>query len=489
MKPRGILLVLTDDHAGWCMGCAGNREVQTPNMDFLAREGVMFTDATTPCPVCSPARASFWTGTIPSWHGVHDHLNHEGHPGIGEQPTLAAALQSAGYRTGQIGKWHCHTSEDNQPRSGFDSWFSQYAGTRARFGDQPFWDQDQRLDCYGYQAPIITDRAINFLREAAHDEIPFLCAVGYTDTHTPFTDAPPRLVARYAGSSFEDIPDEELPACHGSPSQALRKTAPIPPDAMAQYYAAATFVDEQLGRLLDELTSLSILDETLVIYTGDHGLCTGHHGIAAKGNSTTPQNFFDESLHIPLLARLPGTIQAGLRTGAAVDHCDTFRTILEFTGAKTPDDAPRPGMSWLRLASGSGPGSGPGSSSGSSPGSGSGSGGSDGWDRDAVIAEYGNARMIRTERYKLIRRYPGPNGRFPDELYDRQADPRETQNIIEREDNQDVLAVLDGKLESYFQAYSHPGREGRLIGSQPRHNRKEPWRVDPAFREDPLRPR
>ena len=174
-----ILVFLTDDHAQWAARCYGNRELVTPSMDHLAHTGTRFANARTPTAVCSPARASFWTGTIPSWHGVHDHLANPDHPGITGQPTLAPSLQRAGYHTGLIGKWHCHPKNLSDPQPGFDRWFTQAQGTGARFGPQPFYDQDRIVEYHGHQAPIITDAAVDFLRQAHAGDKRWFCHVGY----------------------------------------------------------------------------------------------------------------------------------------------------------------------------------------------------------------------------------------------------------------------------------------------------------------------
>lgn len=460
LRPN-VLLFLTDDHPGWALGCAGEAEIASPNIDFLARNGVRFANATTPCPVCSPARASLWTGTIPSWHGVHDHLNGKAHPGIGDQSTLTDAARAAGYRTAQIGKWHCHTSEDNSRRRGFDRWFSHYSGTRSRFGEQPFWDQDQRVDRYGYQAPFITEAARAFLREAAAEAMPFFCAVGYTETHSPFIDAPPRIRERYNIATFPSVPDEELPEVHGRVVKGLRKNSPGGMEMLRQFASAVTFVDEQVGILLDEIESLGLREQTLVLYTADHGQCLGNHGIAVKGNGTVPQNFFDESLDVPLIASLPGVIDSGRVIADPVDHLDTFATLLQVIDAAPPDPSPRPGRSWLGRASQNENGN------AGDPG------------KQHVFAEYGNARMIRTPELKLIRRWPGPNGRYPDELYNRKTDPRETRNLIHDPNYADAAAALDRVMDDYFSQNSRPAADGRRVGELPLHNEKEPWRVAP----------
>jgi choline-sulfatase len=450
-----ILVILTDDHSAHTLGCYGNREIRSTNIDHLAATGVCFDRATCLTPVCSPARASFWTGTIPSWHGVHDHLGGLHHPGIGEQRHLGHSLQAAGYRTAMIGKWHCHAHSDAGPKSGFDRWFTQYQGTCARFGEQVFWNGDQGEQRHGHQAVHLTDEAIAFLRANAAEEQPLFCFVGFTDTHTPFAGMPERLVEHYRRTAtFHDIPDEEYPAIWGRARYPFRRDSAEGREGLAQYYAAVQMIDEQVGRLLDELDNLGMSEDSLVIYTSDHGHCNGHHGIACKGNGTVPQNAFHESLQIPLIARLPGRTSAGRRIAAPVDHCDTHRSLLHLTGANAVDDAPRPGQDWLPLAQGD----------------------AVFWRRHQCF-EYGTLRGIEDERFKLVRYHPGPNGDWPDLFIDRACDPRETRNLIDNPEQQQQIHALDTRLSDFFTAYGNPEQSGLGVGGRALHNGAEPWRA------------
>jgi arylsulfatase A-like enzyme len=397
---------------------------------------------------------------MPSWHGVHDHLNGMGHPGIGSQATLADAFKNAGYLTAQIGKWHCHTSEDNGPHNGFDRWFSHAAGTNARFGVQHFWDQNCQLERHGYQAPMITEQAIAFLRQAADGEAPFMCAIGYTETHRPFEDVPTRLINRYHESDFTYIPAETMPRTHGQAKRPFDHAGANARNILQRYHASTSYIDEQVGCILDELDNLGLRNETMVIYTADHGLCVGHHGLVGKGNASVPQNFFDENIFVPFIVHLPGRIEGGRCCTQAICHTDTCRTLLDMLGCDIPDAAPRPGRSWLPLVASRTPDA-------------------ESWPAD-IICEYGNARMIRTDRFKLIRRYAGPNGHFGDELYDLSSDQQECHNVIDTALAQAVIAPLDTRLEQFFSDFSHPERNGLHIAALPPANNKEPWRTSPS---------
>jgi len=572
MPPRpNILVFLTDDHGQWASSPYGNRDLHTPALQHLADHGTRFANAFTPSPVCSPARASFWTGTRPSWHGVHDYIRNGGpapqigdpddagakHPGIGDQSTLATALRAAGYRTAIVGKWHAHHKDHF--RGDFDHAFVTH-GTNANFGDQPFTANDAALRFFparrasarvptphgyhlahfqGHQTPLITRSAEHFLTDHAEKHAsrggsrgssrgssgggsgggsggssgassggssggggePFFLCVGYTETHTPFAGSPPRLVDHYARhATFADIPPGETPPPGYTPrwgrvynpnpsaepasAGGSSNAHPLTPQhraELAQYYAAVTHIDENVGRLLDLLDTLALTDDTLILYTADHGHLNGHHGLTTKGNATVPQNFLEESIRIPLLAKWPARLAPGTVDETPADLCDLFTTVLTAADAPPPDTAPRPGRALFPPAepAAAGVSSPPTPTPGGVSTSGGGSaapiqtpGGS--------FHEYGNARCIRTPRFKLIRRTPGPNGTFPDELYALTADPRETTNVITDPAHAAAVADLTQQLDAHFAAYEHPARRGVDIDSQPHTGGAEPWRLDPA---------
>lgn len=455
MSRPNILVFLTDDHGQWASRCYGHEALHTPSLDFLAATGSRYANAFTPCPVCSPARASFWTGKIPSGHGVHDHIGNREHPGITGQETLAESLKAAGYRTGLCGKWHGHAHGD-EPRPGFDFWFSQWRGTNAKFGDQPFSDNGKRIGFHGHQAPMVTDAAMRFLRESASasragNEEPFFLFVGYTETHSPFSTLPERLVAPHRKGP-PSLPREPFDAVHGTPRTDAPEDESRYREQLAQYLASVEMIDEQVGRILDELEGQGILDETLIVYTSDHGHMNGQHGLLCKGNATVPQNFLEESIRIPLLARFPGAVQSGQVVEAFADHCDLHATLRDFAGA--PANAGSPGRSLRSQLAGE-----------PCPD----------W-RDFQVCEYGNARMIRTaDGRKLIRRGPGPNGQFADEFYRLDEDPSERENRLHDHAGEDWLRELDERMNNHFARWERPSCSGMRVGEQLRFNTAEPW--------------
>ena len=457
MNRLNILVFLTDDHGSWANGCYGNPDVHSPSIDYLARSGVRFLNAFTPCPVCSPARASFWTGKIPSAHGVHDHIGNREHPGITGQTNLAETLRGAGYHTGLCGKWHAHAT-GAEPQSGFDSWFSQWGGTAARFGPQPFSRNGTREDHHGDQAPIVADAALRFLSEwdEAQTDRPFFLFVGFTDTHSPFEALPERLAAKYRDAPLTGVQRDTFPASHGVAFVPAPEEEEAWREQLAQYYASVELVDEQVGRILDRLEGSGRLEDTLIVYASDHGHMNGQHGLCCKGNATTPQNFLEESIRVPLVVRPPRAASPGRELAIPVDHCDLHATLRDAAGLGAAPDLP--GRSWLSFLD-----------SAEVP--------PDSTWRKNQFCEYGNARMIRTDGgFKYIRRYPGPNGHFRDEFYDLQVDPGERSNLIDDVEYGTRIEELGAELERFFARYEDKNCAGTNVSALMPCNPDEPWR-------------
>lgn len=464
MTRPNILVFLTDDHAQWATGHTGSADLQTPALDFLAETGVRMANAFTPCPVCSPARACFWTGRLPSQHGIHDwlHEKENSHDWMAAETNLAQYLQAAGYETALVGKWHCGRSHLPQP--GFEHYFSYERGQYPHYGNLGFVRDGVALRRAGYQTPFLTEEAIAFLRGRDRSR-PFFLFVGYVDTHSPFRSHPERFVRPYRRAAFADVPQEDF-AGSGWIRFGVPESGEERQEWLAQYAAAVTFVDVQAGAVLDALEGQSDLDNTLVVYTSDHGHMNGQHGLYTKGNATVPQNFYEEAIRVPLLLRWPGRLWAGATCTEMVDHCDLFQTLLEAASAPLTAEQQRArnpaGASFLSLAAGA-----------TMP-----------W-RSLQFCEYGNARMVRTERYKLVCRY-APHDIYGDELFDLAQDPREKVNRIGEESLVPVIALLRESLESHFARFSEEGQGGTDILRLPVQNHFEPWRLSkPAPSELP----
>ncbi|MBS1800524.1 MAG: sulfatase-like hydrolase/transferase [Acidobacteria bacterium] len=458
-----ILVFLTDDHGQWLQQAYGNSEVHTPNMSRIARSGVRMANAFTTCPVCSPARASFFTGRMPSQHGIHDWIEETkqayAYPWLKGQTLISELMRSAGYHTGLVGKWHC--GEEREPHPGFDSWFSYWINQYPHNGKQQFSDNGKQVVVEGLQSPLLTEQALNFLRshyaERQTQTKPFFLFVGYTDTHSPHTDMPSDIVAKYNDATFRDIPRERFAAAHGKTAIPVSSDPAVERTKHAQYYAAASAIDREVGRVLDELESRGQLDNTLVVYTGDHGLNAGHHGFWEKGNATIPQNFIEESIRVPCAIAWPnGGVPRDLVSDLAVNHCDLFATLLEVAGASPNAETARtinsPGKSYLPHLRGK-----------STP------------HDDTIFCEYGNARMMRSAGYKLILRYPFRGVGFPNELYDLKADPRETENLYAQPQHATRIEQMTAVLNRFFATYRVAEHDALDLDHQPLATPASPW--------------
>jgi arylsulfatase A-like enzyme len=281
--------------------------------------------------------------------------------------------------------------------------------------------------------------------------------VGYIATHSPYANQEPDLVRLYDDATFSDIPPYRPHPWHmnegfvcGGQFQQSDLTS-----RYANYYAAVTDIDRNVGRIIDHLQQQGKLENTLVIYTSDHGCALGHQGFWGKGNSTRPLNMYETSILIPLLVRHPQDVQPGQLIRHCVDHYDTFQMICDYTGADLSGprfvDRNYPGRSYLPMLQGNPVAD---------------------W-RETRYGEYGDLRMIRTPDWKLVRRYPAG----PDDLFDLQHDPGETANLAELPEYQELRLRLLLELEEWYRQHEDPAKQGLRVKELRRHSRKsEAWR-------------
>lgn len=455
-----ILLFLTDDHGAWANGCYGNGEILTPTLDALAARGVRCANAFTPTPVCSPARAALLTGRTASQIGIHDWIQDQ-EPSMADRdwldgtPTLFDLLHDAGYVTALCGKWHVGRS--HRRPSSCDYHFGLPFGQGAHNVPYTYLHNDEFVRLEGNKSAHITDHALDFLNsldspDAPGNGQPFFLNVGYVVTHAPYGQQhhDPAVTGLYQDATFADIPpfnshpwakNEDGPG-DSPPLQALR-------DRYIGYYAAVTEIDRNVARILARLDELGRLENTVVIYTSDHGCTLGHHGFWGKGNSTRPLNMYETSLRVPLIWAGPG-VAAGVTLDDCVDHYDTFSTLLELAGATLAADASQPGRSY-------GPGL---------------QGRDMDWD-DLLIGEYGDLRMARTPAWKLVWRYPDG----PHDLFDLANDPGETVNLAADPAYADRVALLKGEIDRFYADYDDPAKSGLRVKALPQHNvDAEAWR-------------
>jgi arylsulfatase A-like enzyme len=415
-RPPNIVFVLTDDHGQWAMGCYGNREIQTPVLDGLAASGARLTRAFAATPVCSPSRATFLTGKMPCQHGIQDWIRDENVGGqavrfLDGQTAFTQLLARAGYQVGLTGKWHM--GDSRTPQQGFRFWFAMpTGGTPKTYQDaEMIWKGEQKV-WPGYITEVITDKALEFIEQSRRD--PFFCFVSYNAPHTPYAGTPEKYLALYRDSLLKTFPDEPLNPLNTGLGRANHgKRA-----SMIHYYGMISAVDANVGRIVRKLEELGLRENTLIVFAGDQGFMCGHHGLWGKGNASWPFNMYEQSILMPMIWNHPGRIPSGRVVDAMVSTYDFGATVLDYAGVPGEE-----GNSYAPLLEGK----------------------RKTW-RNVVYGEYQYTRMIRTERWKYVRRTEG----FPSELYDLHADPGERQNLVNEPGEAKRVRELGSDLDRWF---------------------------------------
>jgi arylsulfatase A-like enzyme len=429
MRTPNILFILIDD-LGWRdLACYGSTFYETPNLDRLARQGMLFTDAYASCPVCSPTRASILTGKYPARVGVTDWIGGQSEGRLAhvpylhylplEETTLATALREHGYQTWHVGKWH--------------------------LGDEPFWPDKQGFDvnvggCHwgmpknGYFAPWgipsleeapegtyltdhLTDRAIDLIEN--RDERPFFLHLSHHAVHTPI-QAPGDLVEKYERKARRLKLDRIDPIVVGEPFPSVHKNHLNVERRMIQsdpaYAAMVENMDTNIGRVLTTLETEGIVDDTIVIFTSDNGGLSSAEGSPtcnlplSEGKGWT----YEGGTRVCQIVRWPGVVEPGARCHAPVTSTDFYPTLLEATGAPMRPEQHADGMSLVPLLKGA-----------------------ERLDREAIYWHYPHyanqggrpAASLVSGKWKLIENFE--DGRL--ELYDLDADIGETIDLSQRE--------------------------------------------------------
>lgn len=422
-----VIFIMSDDQGQWTLGCYGNSEIRTPNLDRLAASGVRLTRAFCTTPVCSPSRATFLTGRIPSQHGIHEWIDKENtgpeaKEFLKEEIGYTKILARHGYICGFSGKWHLGDSLKKQ--QGFSFWFVHPRGS-GKYNDHPMIDRDRQAPTTGYMTSVITDKALEFIE--LNRGRPFYLNVHYTAPHTPWIGHPQKLVDYYKSLPLTSFPRESMHPWASALQEHLGNR-----ESMAQYAASITAMDENIGRILQRLHDLGLRRNTLVIFTSDHGFNFGHHGLVGKGNASTPRNMYETSMLIPLIFSHPSRLPAGITRDEMVSAYDFMPTLLEYLGLRVPQKRNLPGRNYAPLLLGR----------------------YMRW-QNVVYGEYGTVRMIRTDQWRYVHRYPDG----PHELYDLGNDPRESKNLVRDADQRDRLRNLRQRLEAWFTKYAEPSSD------------------------------
>ncbi|MBN2311525.1 MAG: sulfatase [Candidatus Hydrogenedentes bacterium] len=404
-----VLFILVDQMREEAMGCSGNGVVRTPRLDALAGEGVRFTDAVANCPVCTPSRAMLMTGKYPLSNGtlVNDL------PMPTEQPFVAEIARDAGYRTGYIGKWHLDGiprekfTPPGKRRAGFDTYWAGYNCHHNYFEPKYYLDTDELVTAPGYEPVVQTDLAIDFMTR--HRDEPFLLVLAWGPPHAPCHLVPESYRAAYR-------PDEIAyrANCRDTDTREY-----------CDYYAQITALDDQVGRLVAFLDRAGLADNTLVVFTSDHGDMLWSHGRVKK------QQPWEESVHIPLIMRWPDGLPRGGESNQLIGMADMGPTVLGLMGLE-----PAPEMEGVDMSS---------ALVGGPPAH-----------TSLPIFDYvpaDQALQWGGREWRGVRTRTHTYARFMDAgwvLYDNVNDPYQFENLIDRDEYRPLQSELEAELQGWM---------------------------------------
>ena len=400
-----IIWIMCDDLGYGDLGCFGQKTMATPRLDQLAREGMRFTDFYAGCTVCRPSRLSLWTGKHMGHTPISSNANYHFKP---EDVTVAELLREAGYRTGGVGKWAMGgVGTSGFPlKNGFDFWMGYLdQGEAHNYYPTHLWRNGQRYPLAGnvlsdhpaargrvasrkvtWSHPVMTEQAFGFIRK--NREQPFLLHVHWTIPHANNEGG------RVHGDGME-VPDygpyEDRDWKNTSKGQA----------------AMVTWMDRDVGRLVDLLRELKIDRRTLVVFTSDNGPHSegGHKHEVFDANGPLrgfKRDLYEGGIRVPTIAWWPGVVEPGTTCSEPLAFWDFLPTACELAGVKTPEGLD--GFSFVNALSGKPQRS-----------------------HDYLYWKYGKKEAVRSGQWKLIRTSPGK----PVELYDLKADPGEQRDVAD----------------------------------------------------------
>ncbi|MCS7252708.1 MAG: sulfatase [Armatimonadota bacterium] len=339
-----ILFIMSDDHANHALSCYGSRIVETPNIDRLAREGMLFRNCFVTNSLCAPSRASILTGKYAHVHGVKDNSTRFDPT----QHTFIKLLHRAGYVTAVIGKWHLHSEP-----TGFDYWC--VLPGQGEYVNPTFIEMKKRSKVEGYATDIITKMCISWLRQWSENmgDKPFCLLCHHKAPHRPWTP-PQRHMKLYADIEIPEPPtfDDDYSNRASAAAHADMRIADMPDYAkelkpemtpkerkrynyqrfIKDYLRCVVAVDEGVGELLRELEQLGVIDDTVIIYTSDNGFFLGDHGWYDK------RFMYEQSIRVPLIVRYPREVKAGSTDEHIVLNVDFAPTLLDIAGVEIPGD-------------------------------------------------------------------------------------------------------------------------------------------------------
>ena len=448
-----ILLFMSDNQSADFIGCYGNPEVITPNINFLSETGMKFTSAFCANAMCSPCRASVLTGMMPSAHGIHNWLDDslenlwpENWNAIGEFQNLPSQLKKYGYINALIGKYHLGKAWKS-PKA-FDHWVTFPHGHTKSFYNNHIIDNDENYNHEGHSVEFFTEKTISFLREQEKNSQPFFCFVPFNGPYghwpsikgrsdnefadiydscelssVPREGINKRVIDRYNSRIIEN--EEQLPEQFLGPL-----LLPNNKDSLRNYFSQTSLIDNGIGKIVNELKSLNLYENTIIIYTSDHGFSLGNHGIWGHGLAAWPSSIHRPSFNIPLIFAGPG-VSKGV-SNSLVSQLDLVNTILslakidELKGKFIDSNSIDLSIEKHEI-------------------------------RTMIFMEQEETRAIRTKEWLYIERFNSDKMPFlHPELYNLKIDPDERENISNNKKFLPIVKDLSIKIKNFFDQYADP---------------------------------
>ena len=415
-----ILFVFADQSRACAIGYSGDPNVKTPTFDRLESSSINFVNAVSACPVCTPFRASLMTGQRPTTHGLFLNDAHLDDNAV----TIGKVMSAAGYDAGFIGKWHLNgrgrlsfiPAENHQ---GFNFWKAMECthdyNNSFYFAD----DSPMRLQWEGYDAIAQTRDACEYIRGHARSAKPFVLFLAWGPPHNPYFTAPPEYRKLYQAADMQLRPN--VP-----PRMAQRARVDL-----AGYYAHCSALDHCMADLWQTLIDAGVEQNTILVFTSDHGDMLGSHGLERK------QKPWDEALRVPMLWHFPARLgKSGRRVEAVISSEDLMPTMLGLCGVSIPKSVE--GIDYSTYMAG---GENPNRENAAliscvAP--------FGEWSRAAGGREF---RGVRTDRYTYVRDLNGPWL-----LYDNVADPYQEKNLVDEPQSAPLAAKLNGLLNQRLKA-------------------------------------
>ncbi|MEX2578482.1 MAG: sulfatase [Verrucomicrobiales bacterium] len=434
-EKTNVLFLICDD-LNCDIGAYGHPQVKTPNIDRLAERGVRFENAHCQYALCGPSRASFMTGLYPDQTLVHTNAIYvrEHTPNVKTMPQM---FRDNGYFATRIGKMYHYNVPTHIGTGGHDDPYSWdftinprgrdvedepeiFSLRPGNFGGTLSWLAADGTDEEQTDGIIATE-AVEQLDRYAEEDRAFFLAVGLFRPHTPFVapkeyfDLYPleEIVVPTVPEGYEEtLPEPALKTIRRKKDQ-VDLEDDLAREAIQAYYASITFADAQVGRILDALEETGLAENTVVLFTSDHGYHMGEHGHWQK---TT---LFENATRVPLIIASPDQQGRGVVSDSAAEMIDLYPTLAQLCGLKAPDHVS--GVSLVPVLDD--PAAAP---------------------RDSALSQYANGYSLRTDRYRYSEW--GKNGATGAELYDRRSDPEEMVNLAGKPESEETVAELSGKL-------------------------------------------